>query len=210
MEKETLLTIAKRIQAMADIGLLYTRDNYDRDRYHELKMIGQTILSDELKMSPEEVNQVYSKCTEYPTAKVDVRALVLNEKKDILLVQEKADSRWSLPGGWADIGKTPSEMAIQEVKEETGIDVLCKYLAAVFDKRMHPHPPEPWYVYKLIFYCEPVFYNSLAVLPAFDVLGAGWFSIDDLPSLSTDRILASQIERIYRNVMDKNFITLFD
>ncbi len=98
MEKETLLTIAKRIQAMADIGLLYTRDNYDKDRYHELKMIGQTILSDELKMSPEEVNQVYSKCTEYPTAQVGVRAFVLNEKKDILLVQEKADGRWSLYG----------------------------------------------------------------------------------------------------------------
>lgn len=209
MEKEALLDIAKRIQAMADIGLLYAKDNYDIERYHELKNISQTILADELKVSADAIKNTYSRCTDYPTPKVDVRALVLNEKKKILMVQEKADSRWSLPGGWADIGKTPSEVAINEVKEETGIDVKCKHLAAAFDMRIHPHPPQPWYIYKLIFYCELVS-SFVAITPAFDVLDAGWFSINELPLLSTERILASQIEAIYHNVMNENFITMFD
>ena len=210
MREETLLDLAKRIKALADIGLLYTKDNFDKERYHELKSIGETIIRDELKVSPEVMNSLYEKCVDYPTPKVDIRALVLNEKKEILMVQEKADSRWSLPGGWADVGKTPSEVAIQEVWEETGLPVFCKCLSAVFDKRNHPHPPQPWYVYKIVFYCEPDSASDMILKPAFDVLDVLWFPVDKLPPLSTDRILASQIQIIYNNISKQNFITIFD
>ena len=210
MNEETILDIAKRIKALADIGLLYTKDNFDKERYHELKRISENLLTNELKISPEVSANIFGECVDYPTPKVDIRALVLNDRKEILLVQEKADNRWALPGGWADIGKTPSEIAIQEVLEETGLEVSCKHLAAVFDKREHDHPPQPWYVYKMIFYCEPDPELATVLKPAFDVLDAAWFDVNALPPLSTDRILASQIQLVYKNVTDKNFTTVFD
>lgn len=210
MAEETILDIAKRIKSIADIGLLYAKDGFDRERYHELKAIGEKLITGELNLTPEVAASVFADTTDYPTPKVDIRAMVLNDKQEILMVQEKADHCWSLPGGWADIGKTASEIAVQEVFEETGISVSCKHLVAAFDKRMHPHPPQPWYVYKLFFYCEPEADSSLIIKPAFDVLDAAWFSIDALPPLSKDRVLKEQVELIFKNIASKNFITLFD
>ncbi|MFT4152307.1 NUDIX hydrolase N-terminal domain-containing protein [Parafilimonas sp.] len=210
MTEETILDIAKRIKSISDIGLLYSPENsFDKERYRELKELSEKIIGGALKLTPEISATVFTGCADYPTPKVDIRALVLNDKKEILMVQEKADNCWSLPGGWADIGKTPSEIAIQEVFEETGIKVSCKHLAAVFDKRMYPHPPQPWYVYKMFFYCGPDD-AAIELKPAFDMLGAGWFSIDALPPLSKDRVLEEQIKTIYSNIITNNFTTLFD
>ncbi len=208
MNEHTALEIAKRIKAIADIGLLYSKDNFDKERYHELRSIGETLITSGLNI-PENVN-VFAECVDYPTPKVDIRAFVLNDKHEILLVQEKADERWSLPGGWAEIGQTPSAVAMQEVFEETGLKVSYKHLAAVFDKRMHVHPPQPWYVYKMIFYCETDASSATILKPAFDVLGAGWFDINALPPLSTDRILKEQIAIVYKNILNKNFKAIFD
>ena len=210
MIEQSVIDLAKRIKAIADIGLLYTSDDFDKERYHELKLIGEKLLSKELNTTPENVKSFFDKCIDYPTPKVDVRVLVLNDEKQILMVQEKADKKWSLPGGWADIGKTPSEVAIGEVFEETGVKITCKCLSAVFDKRMHAHPPQPYYVYKMVFYGELISTGENMLKPAFDVLDVSWFDINNLPPLSTDRILSSQIEIIYKNIMDHNFTTIFD
>lgn len=207
---ETVSDLGKRIRAIADIGLLYTADNFDKERYEELKSIAENLMAEEFSVSSEKVKGFFDNCVDYPTPKVDIRALVMNTENKILMVQEKADGNWSLPGGWADIGNTPSEVAILEVLEETGIKVSSKYLAAVFDKRKHDHPPQPYYVYKMVFYRELISQNDNNLKPALDVLDAGWFAIDNLPALSTDRILAPQIEAVFQNIMNKNFITLFD
>jgi len=210
MPAETVIDLSKRIKAIADIGLLYTSDDFDKERYHELKLIGEKLLSRELDTTPENVKSFFDECIDYPTPKVDVRVLVLNDEEQILMVQEKNDEKWSLPGGWADIGKTPSEVAIGEVLEETGLKITCKCLSGVFDKRMHAHPPQPYYVYKMIFYGELISPDENVLKPAFDVLDVSWFDVGGLPSLSTDRILSSQIEVIYKNIMDQNFTTIFD
>lgn len=208
MSEATTIDIAKRVKAIADIGLLYSKDNFDKERYSELKLISETLIKSELNIAGS-VN-IFNDCIDYPTPKVDIRAFVLNDKNELLLVQEKTDNCWSLPGGWAEIGQTPSEVAMQEVLEETGVQVNCKYLSAVFDKRMHAHPPQPYYVYKIVFYCELISSHHTILKPAFDVLDANWFAIDSLPPLSTDRILASQIHAVYNNIINKNYITLFD
>jgi len=211
MSDETILDIAKRMQSIANIGLLYSPEkSFDKERYRELKQLSEKIIQDELKLPSGISENIFVDYIDYPTPKVDIRALVLNDKKEILMVQEKADNCWSLPGGWADIGKTPSEIALQEVLEETGIKASCKNLAAVFDKRMHPHPAQPWYVYKMFFYCEPDDPSARELTPAFDVLDAAWFSINALPPLSIDRVLKEQIETVYKNIINRNFITLFD
>ncbi|HEY5371028.1 MAG TPA: NUDIX hydrolase N-terminal domain-containing protein [Hanamia sp.] len=210
MIEQSVIDLAKRIKAIADTGLLYTSDDFDKERYAELKLIGEKLLGQQLNVTLEKINSFFNKCIDYPTPKVDVRVLVLNSQKQILMVQEKSDSKWSLPGGWADIGKAPSEVAIGEVFEETGLKITCKCLSAVFDKRMHAHPPQPYYVYKMVFYGELISTDENLLKPAFDVLDVSWFAVGDLPPLSTDRILSSQIEIIYKNIMDQKFTTIFD
>lgn len=210
MNEETLADKAKKIKTIADIGLLYCQNDYDKERYLELRTIAEGMLADAFQLSVSEIKNTYGECIDYPTPKVDVRALVLNEAKEILMVQERSDRQWSLPGGWADIGKTAAEVAKKEVLEETGLIVDCKVLAAVFDKRMHAHPPQPFYVYKMIFYCKIIPGSNLSLAHAFDIVEAGWFAIDRLPPLSTHRILAAQLELVYHNIINGNFLTVFD
>lgn len=202
-----ILEEIKKLSSIADVGLLYCNNPYDIERYQELRAISLRLLQTVSNHSLEALQQTFPLSTDYPTAKVDVRALVLSPDKKILMAREGSDGKWSLPGGWADIGYSPKETAVKEVKEETGVDVTVQRLLAVFDKRMHPHPPQPHYVYKLVFYCEAV---SAELVKGFDVLDVGYFSVDELPPLSTDRIVTKQIEIVYRKAMDGDREAYFD
>jgi ADP-ribose pyrophosphatase YjhB (NUDIX family) len=202
-----LLEEIKRLKSIADIGLLYCNNDYDKERYSELKDISFRLLSELSGHSIEALKETFPLVKDYPTAKVDIRAFVLSTDNKILMAKESADGKWSLPGGWADIGHSPAETAAKECKEETGIDVIPKRLLAVFDKKKHPHPPEPLYIYKLIFHCEAV---SSTLQKGFDVLDVGYFDINNLPELSTDRILKSQIELLYKKVTTSDTETIFD
>jgi ADP-ribose pyrophosphatase YjhB (NUDIX family) len=155
----------------------------------------------------DELNTLLPVAKDYPTVKVDIRALILSPDKKVLLVKESMDGKWSLPGGWADVGYSPKETVLKEIKEETGLDAEVKHLLAVFDKHKHPHPPEPHYVFKLLFYCEAL---STGLQTGFDVLDVGYFSINELPELSTNRILQSQLELAYNKVLENNFDTYSD
>ncbi len=204
---DELLNELKRLKSIADIGLLYSKNEYDKERYIELQEIALSLLSKITGQQPEVVKTAFPFAKDYPTAKVDVRGLVISADKKILLVQESADNKWSLPGGWGDIGYSAKEVIVKECKEETGLDVVAESLLAVFDKKMHPHPPQPFYVYKMVFYCKAA---STEMTKGFDVAGVGYFDIDDLPALSEDRILKSQIELLYKKVLDNDTSAYFD
>lgn len=197
----------KRLQALAETGLLYAQNDYDKERYEELYEISFRLLAIVSDHPVQDLKQQFPLAKEYPTAKVDIRALVLSADKKILLVKEMADRRWSLPGGWADVGWSPQEVVIKEVKEETGLDVNVRRLLAVFDKRKHPHPPQPFYVYKMVFWCEAL---STGMKKGFDVLDVAWFAIDNLPGLSEDRILRSQIEFLFARLAQGEAECWFD
>lgn len=202
-----LLNEIKRLKAIADIGLLYSANAYDKERYAELQDISLALLGKISGHGLEALQCSFPAAPDYPTAKVDIRCFVLDADKKILLVKESADGKWSLPGGWADVGQTPKEVVIKECKEETGLDVAPKALLALFDKKAHPHPPQPFYVYKMVFYCKAL---STRLHKGFDVLDVQYFSINDLPELSEDRILKSQIELVYQKVLAQDFTTFFD
>lgn len=189
-----VLDALKRLKALADVGLLYCKNEYDKERYAEVQAISLQLLEAVSGHTIETLKTTFPAAADYPTAKVDVRGLVLSPDGKLLLVKESADGKWSLPGGWADVGYTPKEVIVKECKEETGLDVTPQRLLAVFDKRMHPHPPQPFYVYKLVFLCDAV---SQTITKGFDVLDVQYFSIDALPELSEDRILKSQLELLY-------------
>ena len=203
------LTQLKKLKALADTGLLYSQNNpYDNERYAELLEISLELMADASGNSTETLKAMFAPVTDYPTVKTDVRVLILSDdKKQVLLTQESADGKWSLPGGWADIGTSPQETAVKEAVEETGLNIKPIALLAVFDKRKHRHPPQPFYVYKMVFLCEKI---SGVLQKGFDVLDVQYFDIENLPELSEDRILKSQIELVYKKVMDNDLIAYFD
>ena len=188
-----LITLAQRIRAMSQTALTYSSNDYEIDRSKELIDISDRIMSIVSGVREDEISACFVPMKEYTTPKVDIRAVIFNDENEILLVKEKADGRWSLPGGWSDVGYTPSEVVVKEAKEETGFDVRIVRLLAVMDKRCYNHPASPFYIYKLCFHCEITGGNDDLT---FDILDRGFFALDNLPPLSLDRILPEQIKML--------------
>jgi ADP-ribose pyrophosphatase YjhB (NUDIX family) len=193
--ERTFFEKLKRIQALAEIGLEYNQIAYDRERYTEIQEICLELLSSLTDVPVGAIKPVIQENSGYRTPKVDVRAVVFNSDEQILLIQEKVDSCWALPGGWADIGYTPRQVAKKECFEEAGIEVKPLKLLALMDKTAQLMPPEFEYVYKLFILCEPA---SESVSAGEETLDAGWFSEDNLPVLSLPRNLESQIMLMFQ------------
>lgn len=201
MLNTAFLNEIKRLKAIADTGLLYCKNEYDKERYLELQEITFRLLNEFSGSSQEDLKFMFAPAKDYPTAKVDIRGLAISDNNEILLVKESIDGKWSLPGGWGDIGYSPKETIIKEFKEETGLDVTPERLLAVFDKKMHTHPPQPFYVYKMVFNCKVI---SAKITKGFDVLDVQYFNIENLPDLSEDRILKSQLELLFEKAITGN------
>ena len=132
-----MLQLVKQLQALAENGLHYSENDYDLDRYQNIEEISLRMLSLLTGISTETLTMATPERNGYRTPKVDVRAVVFNGKDEILMVQERLDSRWSLPGGWCDVGFTPSEIAEKETFEEAGIRVKAKRLLARSSQLKH-------------------------------------------------------------------------
>jgi ADP-ribose pyrophosphatase YjhB (NUDIX family) len=201
MPNTNLLSLITQLRSVADTGLLYAKNEYDIERYQELQHLSTKMFDDVSGYGTETINLLFPQAADYPTAKVDLRGILLSPDNKILLARESGDGKWSLPGGWGDIGYTPKETIVKEFWEETGLQVTPERLLAVFDKKMHPHPPQPFYVYKMVFYCKAV---TTEINKGFDVLDVQYFDINNLPPLSEDRILKSQIELLYQKIVDND------
>ena len=189
-----LLTLAKRVQAIAESGLHYTESDWDIDRYKELEKIVWEMIS-KITNHPVEVLEVaIPERYGYKTPKIDVRAVLINPKDEILLVKERVDSRWSMPGGWCDIGFTPSEVAEKEAREEAGIDLKAGRLLAVLDKKRHDHPEDLHYTYKIFIECSA---DDYTINTGMETLDVGFFAQDQLPELSTPRNTKGQIDLMF-------------
>jgi len=190
---------AKRLQTMAQNGLNYAQDRYDIGRYHEIAEIAMEMMALGSETELSLVRNLFAHETGHATPKVDVRVAAFRDTAhgpEILLVRERRDGAWTLPGGWADVGETPSEAARREVVEESGFEVKITRLLAVYDKRMHPHPPRPHYVYKLFFEARIIGSRSVAG-DGFETDAVGFFGPDALPPLSPDRTVPGQILRMF-------------
>ena len=185
------LNMIKQVKSLADAGLVYNQQNYDAERYEELRNLAIEMMALLADMPVDVLKDFIVAEKEYPTPKVDVRALILNQDQEILMVKEQVDGRWTIPGGWAEIGMTAKESIVKEVEEETGFNFKPQRLLAVLDKRCYDHPPQAHYVYKLIFY--GVILDG-KIDPNFDIHGVDWFSLNELPELSQDRILEGQLQ----------------
>jgi ADP-ribose pyrophosphatase len=184
---------AKQIQAIAQTGLTYAKDVYDIERYESLRELGIEILSAYTMVSEEKIKLTFASDTGYATPKVDIRAVVFHQNR-ILLVREKIDGAWSLPGGWADIGLSPSEVAVKEVQEESGYTVKPVRLLAVLDKKFHDHPPEPYHIYKMFIQCEIIGGDAQIGL---ETSAVDFFEEDNLPELSVERNTLKQLQLMF-------------
>lgn len=201
MEASQLLRRAQRLQALAQAGITYAANGYDRERYQEIREISAKLL-EELTDEPfEKIVRTFASEDGYQTPKVDIRAVIFRSTDQVLLVREKLDGgRWTLPGGWADVGYSPFEVAAKEAEEETGLIVNAVRLLALLDKKKHSHPPQPWYAYKAFIECE-IEGGALAEETA-ETEGARWFTLEEARGveLSTDRVTFSQLEMMFRFV----------
>lgn len=189
-----MLQLAKQVQALAENGLHFAEDDYDLDRYQILEEISLRMLSLVTGLPAETIEISTPERNGYRTPKVDVRAVIFNDQDEILMVKERVDSRWSLPGGWCDVGYTPTETAEKESEEEAGIKVKVSRLLAVFDKKCHDHPADLFYAYKIFLECEAENYEITTGMETLDV---GFFAHDKLPELSTPRNTRGQIDKMF-------------
>ena len=202
-----LINAVTRIKSISDVGLLYATNEYEKERYMELREIVFDLMNSISNHPIEALKENFPLLKDYPTVKTDIRGFLLSDDKKVLLVKESVDGKWSLPGGWADIGYSPKEVIIKEFREETGLAVVPVRLLAIFDKKFHPHPPQPFYVYKFVFHCVA---ESFEIHKGFDVLDVQYFDIDNLPPLSEDRILESQIKLVYEKIIRGDCNTFLD
>jgi len=200
------LEFARRMQTIAQAGLAYAKDPFDLERYESLLRLAAEFTAAEGKLDPNAVHEALRAERGYPTPKIDVRAVVPKDGK-LLFVREVTDDRWSLPGGWADIGSSPGEMAVRETREETGYEVRATKLLALLDRAKHEHPPELWYCYKAFIHCELI---GGARRPSYETVDVQFFGPDELPELSLNRVTRAQVLRMFEHCRDTSLAADFD
>ncbi|UKS24594.1 NUDIX hydrolase [Paenibacillus sp. HWE-109] len=199
---------AKEIQAISQAGLTYGENGYDLERYEALRKISVEMMSYFTDTPIDKVTELFANEQGYQTPKVDIRAVVLQDNK-LLLVKERADGAWALPGGWADIGLTPSEVAVKETYEEAGYEVKPLRLLAVLDKKRHAHPPSANHVYKMFILCELTGGQALEEA-GLETTGVGFFGASELPPLSLERNTAEQLLRMLELARSETLEVLLD
>jgi ADP-ribose pyrophosphatase YjhB (NUDIX family) len=204
--KEKWLEWATRLQSIAQAGLTFGQNQYDLDRYKQIRTLSVEILHEYTGINNEKIRDLFASETGYQTPKVDIRASVFKDDK-ILMVREKIDGAWSLPGGWADVNSSVSESATRECLEEAGARVNPKRIIAIHQADRHYDFQYPYTVYKIFVECELIENNFLDNT---ETLEAGFFTIDSLPPLSTERNTRDQIEMCFEAKKHKLFETIFD
>ena len=203
------LTWARELQALAQSGLAFTKDPYDRERYEALRALAARVLAANTGFPAPAIETLFTGETGYATPKIDVRGAAFDQDGRILMVREVADGgRWTLPGGWADVNLTPAQNVVKEMREESGFDVTVRKLAAVWDRARQGHTPGLFSCAKMFFLCDIVGGAAGVSLETSEV---GWFSEAALPTdLSLGRVLPKQLHRMFAHARDPALPAEFD
>lgn len=196
---------AREIFSLSQSGLTYSGNEYDIQRYKRLQTITAEMIESQSEVAKESALDSFSMQAGYITPKVDVRGAVVRDGK-ILLVQERADNSWAMPGGWADLGNSPASVAEREVWEESGYRVKAQKVVAVIDaNRIEPF--EFYHAYKLIFLCT---FLDGEPRTSYETLAVDFFDPDHLPPLSSYRIDESMIQEVFAHLRNPDRPTAFD
>lgn len=183
------LEMYRRLLAIAEAGLYYGKDEFDKERYQELKELSLELLSRVGQESVAELSQLTEQNEGYPTPKVDVRAYIIQEDK-VLLIEDKKTKEWALPGVYAEVGLSPKENIQKEVLEETGLIVQVNDLLGVFDTNLRKDIPQVYQYYKMIFSCSII---KGSFVENNETSNMAFFALDSLPKLSVKRTTREQL-----------------
>ena len=201
--------IGIKLAALAQDGLTFAAGDYDLDRYRQVSQLAAELLAAVSGRPAAELAVELGRDSGYATPKIDVRGAIFDEREQVLLMREKIDGLWSLPGGWADPGDSPSAAVTREILEETGYHSSAVKLIACWDRDLQGNPPAlPVHVYKLFFLCRP--YGAVQAPAALETLDVGWFGLGELPPLSLGRVNHRQLERALAHHRDPGLPTEFD
>jgi ADP-ribose pyrophosphatase YjhB (NUDIX family) len=197
---------AREIQALSQTGITYSENDYNLQRYRRLTEIAAEIVQSYTELPKGPVLENFLIQPGYATPKVDVRGAVIREGK-ILLVQERSDERWCMPGGWADVGDLPSEMVAREVWEESGFQVVAEKVVGVYDANRSGIPIEFYHAYKIVFLCKIV---GGQARPSDETSAVDFFRFDDLPPLSFERTNERHLTEVLAHYQDRTRPAAFD
>lgn len=207
-QEDIWLARIKRLLALAETGQHFTKDPFDRERYDEIAEMARDMMADLGGVPVAQIQGLFHKHQGgYATPSLDIRGAIIRDDR-ILLVRERSDGRWAMPGGFADIGSSPAENIEREVLEEAGLEVRAERLFAVRHKARHPYPLDPKDFYKLFFLCKQIGDSDPTTGP--ETSDVGFFPQDDLPELSPSRIIIEDILEAFKaNAADQDY-TVFD
>lgn len=189
------MELSMLLQSMAQTGLEFSKDPHDINRYQRIRSIAAELASEAGEQGAAEIEGVYKMEKGYATPKIDVRAAVFREGR-ILLVRERSDGCWTLPGGWADVGDSPSESVTREVYEESGFKTKAARILAVLDRRKHGHPASLFHIYKIFLLCEITGGWARASEETSEV---EFFGELEIPVLSRERVTPEQIRIMFEH-----------
>lgn len=196
---------AQEIFSLSQAGLAYSQNEFDIERYKRLQELTAEMLASQSLLEKESILESFSMQAGYITPKVDVRGAVIKEGK-ILLIQERADDRWAMPGGWADLGNSPASVAEREVWEESGYRVKAEKVVAVIDAN-RINPLEFYHAYKIIFLCT---WLDGEPRTSHETLAVDFFDPEHLPPLSLYRTNEDMIKEVFAHLQNPNRPAAFD
>jgi ADP-ribose pyrophosphatase YjhB (NUDIX family) len=199
------LAWAREIYSLSQVGLTYTKNEFDIERYKRLQEIAAEIIASQSEIAKEIVFESFSMQAGYVTPKIDVRGAVVHNNK-ILLIQERMDGKWAMPGGWADLGNAPASVAEREVWEESGFRVKAEKVVAVVDAN-RIQPMEFYHAYKIIFLCRLLDGQPRT---SHETLAVDFFDLNSLPPLSSYRTNENMLREVFTHVWNPDRSTLFD
>ena len=205
MKQAIWLDWAREIFSLSKAGLAYSQNEFDLERYKRLQEITAEMIASQGNLEKEAVLESFSMQAGYVTPKIDVRGAVVHDGK-ILLIQERADGRWSMPGGWADLGNAPASVAEREVWEESGYRVKAEKVVAVLDAN-RIEPMEFYHAYKIIFLCKLLDGEPRT---SHETLAVDFFNPNELPPLSLFRTNEAMLQEVFAHVKDPLRPAMFD
>jgi ADP-ribose pyrophosphatase YjhB (NUDIX family) len=201
------LDIVRRLHALARTGLHFCADEYDRQRYAEIEDLAVELLAGPATSARESLRSLWAHETGYVTPKVEVRGATFDVQGRVLLVRERVDGHWTLPGGWADVNESPSQSVVKEVEQESGFIARAVKLAALYDRNRHGHGPSLFQTWKAFFLCE---IQGGHARGSYETDAVEFFALDDLPAMSVGRSTPQQVRRMYEHWVMRELPTDFD
>ncbi|MEJ2598708.1 MAG: NUDIX hydrolase N-terminal domain-containing protein [Anaerolineales bacterium] len=197
---------AREIEALAQTGYHYANNDYQRQRNKRLLEIAAQIVSEYSDIPFEPLSKVFKAQLGYATPRIDVRGAVFRDTK-LLMVRERVDDSWTLPGGWADVGEVPSQAAEREVWEEAGFQVHARKVVGVYDAN-RISPLEIFHAFKIVFLCDLI---DGSPTPSNETSEVAFFGLKEIPAaLSGERTRLRHINDAFRALNDSHAETVFD